>query len=439
MLYTYCFRCHIGGAFGEPIQCFQGPIVQFNISSHRCTQEIYLAKETSFLFGDTRICGKTIYAFVDWFMQKYHQRVVNRDIVRRGPIALFDTALPKANMMLRHRALNTNHMFRLCAAFQSSLATDLRDKVYGILGMWQPDTKDQPGIKVDYSKPVVEVYTDVVIQSILADKSLLALRVVDFEEDHDFDKNEGFPSWVPRWDKRNPYTIQAPPLDMLSATRYQAEPPDAELARSGVLAVKGIAFDRVVKTSSVIKLAAGSFNHFDETGLRNFLRRLWLEATGVEPNTDFTHQITLAELATTITGGVIQMSSEVHPSEPWMKAGSLDTDIGREFINSFKTFMDPDTYPGDTRAFFRVVAGLPRRVFRTSRGYLGLGRPCMKTGDIITVLHGGNYPFVLRVKSEPSNTDYSLVGDCFVYDIMNQQIYDMMDVEGVEAKTFNLR
>lgn len=43
------------------------------------------------------------------------------------------------------------------------------------------------------------------------------------------------------------------------------------------------------------------------------------------------------------------------------------------------------------------------------------------SGDTICIIHGASVPFVLRSKPQNigSNTDYQLVGDCYVHGIMD--------------------
>ncbi|KAF2688854.1 hypothetical protein K458DRAFT_385019 [Lentithecium fluviatile CBS 122367] len=76
-----------------------------------------------------------------------------------------------------------------------------------------------------------------------------------------------------------------------------------------------------------------------------------------------------------------------------------------------------------------------RRLFFMSRNYLGLGPACMREGDIVVVLDGGEVPFVLRPISD---SEYALMGGCVVYDIMEGQVFDKLEQgeEGVEERMF---
>ena len=47
-------------------------------------------------------------------------------------------------------------------------------------------------------------------------------------------------------------------------------------------------------------------------------------------------------------------------------------------------------------------------------------------------------PFVLRVKGELGNAHLELVGECFVYAIMDRQVYDMLEEDGVMTGVFKI-
>ena len=56
-----------------------------------------------------------------------------------------------------------------------------------------------------------------------------------------------------------------------------------------------------------------------------------------------------------------------------------------------------------------------RRLFRTGKGYLGMGSVSVETGDRVWVLKGANVPFVLRLVG---NGRYRVVGEAYVHGVM---------------------
>lgn len=63
-----------------------------------------------------------------------------------------------------------------------------------------------------------------------------------------------------------------------------------------------------------------------------------------------------------------------------------------------------------------------RRLITTRGGYIGLAPEEAELGDVIAILHGCNFPLVLR----PCGGSYLLIGECYVD--------GMMDGEMVEAR-----
>lgn len=57
-----------------------------------------------------------------------------------------------------------------------------------------------------------------------------------------------------------------------------------------------------------------------------------------------------------------------------------------------------------------------RRPFSSKEGYVGLAPAHSKSGDIICILFGADFPFIIR---EAIKGQYELVGEAFVYGIMD--------------------
>jgi hypothetical protein len=68
---------------------------------------------------------------------------------------------------------------------------------------------------------------------------------------------------------------------------------------------------------------------------------------------------------------------------------------------------------------FDVSGGKKRRLFKTPSNYMGTGPRSLRQGDEAWILHGGAVPFVLRRRS---NRNYQLIGEAFVYGMMNAEV-----------------
>jgi hypothetical protein len=81
-----------------------------------------------------------------------------------------------------------------------------------------------------------------------------------------------------------------------------------------------------------------------------------------------------------------------------------------------------------------------RRLFHTSKGYLGLGPALLQAGDLVCVLAGGAIPFVLRQdsRSSPSKRRFKLVGEAYVHGIMHGEVARQCAVEKSSTVAFTI-
>lgn len=68
-----------------------------------------------------------------------------------------------------------------------------------------------------------------------------------------------------------------------------------------------------------------------------------------------------------------------------------------------------------------------RRMFRTTRGYLGLTLPDVKIGDRVYLLSGGEVPQVFRPVQPDSQKDFEYVGEAYVQGIMDGEASESLE------------
>lgn len=78
-----------------------------------------------------------------------------------------------------------------------------------------------------------------------------------------------------------------------------------------------------------------------------------------------------------------------------------------------------------------------RKFFVTEKRYMGIGYKSMQPTDIVCVLFGSKTPFVLRPTSTPN--EYLLVGECYVYGLMDGETMDAYERGEIESEWFHLR
>jgi hypothetical protein len=75
-----------------------------------------------------------------------------------------------------------------------------------------------------------------------------------------------------------------------------------------------------------------------------------------------------------------------------------------------------------------------RRLFRTTKGYYGVGHNTLEVGDVCCVFRGANVPFVLRQASHNEqnlhmSNQYRLVGESYIQGIMKGEVLAMLNEE----------
>jgi hypothetical protein len=58
-------------------------------------------------------------------------------------------------------------------------------------------------------------------------------------------------------------------------------------------------------------------------------------------------------------------------------------------------------------------------MFWTEKSSYGIGPHCMRSGDVVVVLYGGNTPYVLR----PRGDGYIFLGQAYVDEIMHGELF----------------
>jgi hypothetical protein len=108
-----------------------------------------------------------------------------------------------------------------------------------------------------------------------------------------------------------------------------------------------------------------------------------------------------------------------------MKTITADGLCGRatappEFAASLRSAMNP-AYQY-TSAYRNALATslLGRSFFTTTTGFLGIGVPGIRRGDVITILFGAELPFVLRQNGEVCQ----MIGACYVSGMMDGKFVD---------------
>ncbi|KAH7414426.1 heterokaryon incompatibility protein-domain-containing protein [Phaeosphaeria sp. MPI-PUGE-AT-0046c] len=409
-----------------------------------CVQELNLAQQASFIVGSREIPTSFVNDFSPWYAARFVLEIGNGasiDVNLKPGTAI--RASTMRNLSKWATQLHSKDLCPTLAMFQYARATDLRDKVYGLLGVYANLSGTKAAIEVDYKKTVGQVYAETAILSMAMTRSLDVLSYV--EHAGQYSTESEYPSWVPRWDRATPlgYVKLLDSNTTISAGRNEATISSLSSAHTGVLDVQGIIFDQAFRASNILPGVSWLERY---RGFQALFAQLWFEING---SSTTEHHLSDVELAMTLTGGFSTFDKETGrygKDEDLSDTLEIpDSDRGRRFMTCFYSFVrklglpdfkndaaHDDSEPYSMRA--GVMCG-SRRIFRTFGGCLGLGPGCMEAGDLVVVLDGGKVPYVLRPLGGPK---YAFMGECFVYAIRNGEACAMAEKYGLPKQKFEL-
>ena len=359
------------------------------------------------------------------------------------------------------------HIMTLLKTFGSRLATDPRDKMYGILGLvtdW--DVSRTPRITADYNQTISTVYQSAVV-SILFDTLVAEILVLSGGER----ALPGLPSWVPdlssisvpnhvfdnswqnwRFSFRQLYAAWTGPC----IDPFWKDP---------VLSMAGCYVDVVHEIGETMT----SNKHHIKPKVTVTILEQWQRILDLPAQSDkqyVTNKCTMREAFWRTMFGDIMFAfnygepiSDHRPRdiEEYRRAVSEDELAWVwlwQWIKLIATFSvwplgehPPDEPPAPRPGMRLAELDLlfrsnctNRKLLTTLNGYIGLGPPQTQIGDVVFILIGSRVPFVLRRHEDQSpitfspdgfgqkhilreitlsKPSYSVIGDCFIHGVMD--------------------
>ncbi|KAH6620861.1 hypothetical protein B0J18DRAFT_209691 [Chaetomium sp. MPI-SDFR-AT-0129] len=365
-------------------------------------------------------------------------------------------------------------LLRLTRQFE---VTDVRDRIYGLLGIRTTDNDPEAGLlflRPDYSISECELWKRLATKVIGESQNLSLLSSVQYttgglEAGNSASERlfasmlsdvryptEPLPSWVPHWDFVYRSTLAPWDHDDRFAAAKDFPLHVGSPMGSDNLLVEGIKIGVVGRccgymwhqadTSLLEAKAMGDFFASDD-GLHLLARTLTAgrNAYGslTAADSDRDSESCLADLAAYILD-CDRNEREGREKRPWSTYHDKDW-TARSYQKVFerhpqlKDRLGKLAKGGDMSRFRNTVVSIckRRRLFITLNGYLGLGSDSVVEGDVVCVLSGADLPFVLRpvlrreTKNDDKNTEelrpdeppqidhYVLVGECYVEGLMN--------------------
>ncbi|KAL8643480.1 MAG: hypothetical protein Q9226_008341 [Calogaya cf. arnoldii] len=301
--------------------------------------------------------------------------------------------------------LVSDSLLVLLKYFRSTQCSEPRDKVYAVLGM-PADLSYLCNIIPDYSKSLVDVYTDVVRFSLSqADHGLQVLSHVKHPALHCIGahgvdlRSPGFPSWVPDYRIDNGSApLQKSEADSTWAynTCGAREAHNARIEGSHLI-VKGFCADEIINVSKTWE-----YENFSTAEVQAWAPK----------DSDNVYSL-MGQ-----TRDEAFRRTVVADMDVWTKSRGYIVDWG--LINAYHHTLtaDESSHKGRMEVALRC-ASTTRRFCWTKAGRMGLAPNATQAGDLLFVLWGGQMMHVLRRKE--AGTIY-YVGESYVHGVMDGEL-----------------
>jgi hypothetical protein len=386
--------------------------------------------------------------------------VCGRDEIGYEELEFFDyafTLIPSwADAPLSARRQWTNKLpldaLQVFIENESSLATDPRDKIYGVLSLVSEGCRDTI-IDVDYSRSVEDTFIDFT-KKVLTTRD--GLQVLALGQGCSSKSKTSLPSWSLTWDAddrrplyRNAFASQT----SLSQIRLRATGDSKTRIVFGsdrkTLCLFGSEFDEIVVQGPLMRSTDTWFMVWKL--FRTYLS--WRHICDVEskdayPSTGEPRLLAFyrlfADLESTFVGQRTagELSAELKDFDTllmrittpfsWLYLGWIGVLLS-VFWLGLLSMLGIARREDEARTeippwyFYDAINAWNRTVFRTSRQYLGLGDPTAKPGDKVFLVTGSTVPLILRQSGER----WRLVGECLVHGIMSGEAYDEKNTKPV--------
>lgn len=302
--------------------------------------------------------------------------------------------------------------------------SDPRDRLYALLGLsTSPGADIHPLIRPDYHRSTRECMTDATRYAIADSSTLHVLNDIRLgapTDEYDDPNTPPWPSWVPVWCYDGSLLL----MSELHTGPYSADNNshvDQSLAfndsEKDILKLKGHIVDSV---TDVIQLDEQMFTSIES--LQQLLQHVRLAAN--QPS------LSLSELALILSVGKF-ITTRVTLDDSRIKSFDLMVQSVEKGTSAPYQVQYDVTYI--LQRFLYQCRG--KVLFITGGNCLGVGLASIQTGDIMTVLYGGPWPFALRRRGD----DYRLISSCYVRGIMDGEAVTQRQAGREEPAIFRIR
>ncbi|TVY53017.1 Heterokaryon incompatibility protein 6,OR allele [Lachnellula cervina] len=367
--------------------------------------------------------------------------------------------------LARHQYLRPLDLY---ASFRIFLATDPRDKVFGLYSLFSPSDLATVELQPDYNLDLINVYTQSTIDCIATEGNL---DVLSFGGQDCLVAHRQLPTWVPDWayqDRTKPLLPRF--LSTLSFGEHEwartwrsatgTSYPAVDISENKkCILLSGYVLDRVSDTGGILeKEYYESQPGHPLLEINTVMKKCtdvfekWEDICGVTTNTPyFTGEAPWDVYWKTLYAGGYPHDDEQHSKaafEKWYQpfrdlrsnsnyaANRIEEIRNSDASTAYKIaasvgWLGKMTYKGMKFGMgLRMnrnkippskILAFHRALFRTGRGFVGISSRHVRVGDAVALFRGGKMPLVIR---ETEGGTWHVVGDSYVHGIMNGEEFD---------------
>jgi hypothetical protein len=405
-------------------------------------QEVVLASKATALIGDWEIVWAAIGQAAVWFRSKGYAVPAVLKYQLRDKQDLLPVSKSASAWTLCSWPDGRIPLLDLLHEFRTRLATNPVDKVYATFGMAEElRFVEKQGfhelVEPNYTtKTVLDVYRDIAKFLIIEHGNLAVLSHAGTSS-----ILADWPSWVPDWrhDKASNALSSKRTADVYNASKHQSLVVGIS-NNINVFTIQGTEADVVMAYGD--RLASYGFGFVTYQEEIEFVQTAWTLlmrrplSTPVSPKANDL----VGGFIQTLTAGLSNAHKPIYEDSSFLEdalywfaqhtSGMFPTvSLFQRLRWSLKRSPDSGRFH---EAF--VQACVDRRFFITKSGLMGIGPDNMKEGDVVTVLFGGNVPYLLR----PVDAGFKFLGECYVPGLMEGEAVGSWEQQGKKRTFFEL-
>lgn len=417
---------------------------------------LWITQEIAFAQDGILQCGDSIIPY--WAVQRFIQMLIpnpmHHDEFRQEVLSQSGTQGVNTLSVVLHKIKLNEVSTKLVPGMplldllwknRWKLASDPKDKVFGLLGLSDLSSSTHPGLEIDYNRTMRDVYIGVLqaIVDITSKLDILCFSAIQWSPEAILGTGQTvLPSWVPDWSTYVPSLV--PYKCSISDNNAAGDTPASVGFRSdkGILCAAGFCIGTVKKCGASMTARQHLTN--DEHELfhavqRDVLewRKLLLEIPGDSSTLD-------SDVLNTITFGAAESNSDL------VKALQLfDTSSGSTHFPSGRSnrpdgmrtmaregvLLNIQRSCGDMVFFLIETSISGPLVTDAAIPLMGAGRSGIREGDMICVFLGCSFPVVIR----PNGNHYIFIGAVYVDNLTDGEAIADLENGLYELDSFELR